>query len=106
MEHKKVVNQKELMNHFNIANDSLFAMEKEGFPFKRVGTREKEYDIELVKECYQIMKVEIHSMVIVQEYNNKEIFWIFKCGNMGGMRQSKKNKYISFIFWSYKSYLR
>lgn len=36
------------------------------------------------------MREEIHSMVIGQEYDNKEISRVFKCGNMGGMRRSKK----------------
>ncbi|PHG27298.1 restriction endonuclease [Bacillus toyonensis] len=78
------------MKYFNIVKDSLLAMEKEGLPYKRVGTREKEYDIELVKEWLQIMREEIHLMVIGQEYDNKEISRVFKCGNMGGMRRSKK----------------
>ncbi|MGG5763419.1 MULTISPECIES: HNH endonuclease [Bacillus cereus group] len=90
MEQKKIVNQIELMDYFNIAKDSLLAMEKEGLPFKRIGTRAKEYDIELVKEWLQIMREEIHSMVIGQEYDNKEISRVYKCGNMGGMRRSKK----------------
>ncbi|MGG0762621.1 hypothetical protein [Bacillus paramycoides] len=97
MEQKKVVNQKELMKYFNIAKDSLLAMEKEGLPFKRIGTREKEYDIELVKEWLQIMREEIHLMVIGQEYDNKEISRVYKYGNMGGMRRSKtKNTLVLF----------
>lgn len=50
MEQKKIVNQRELMDYFNIAKDSLLTMEKEGLPFKRIRNREKEYDIEQVKE--------------------------------------------------------
>ncbi|WP_244158174.1 hypothetical protein [Bacillus paramycoides] len=87
---EKIVNQIELMDYFNIAKDSLLAMEKEGLPFKGIVNLEKEYDIERVKEWYQRMREEIHSMVIDKEYDNKEISRIFKCGNMGGMRQSKK----------------
>lgn len=33
---------------------------------------------------------------IGQELKNSDIVEIFKCGNMGGMRRSKENKYFSF----------
>ncbi|TKI09294.1 HNH endonuclease, partial [Bacillus cereus] len=84
------VTQKQIMEHFNLDKKTLSVMEKEGLPFYKISTREKEYDIEQVAEWLKSIRKDIHSMVLGDIYNNSEIAKNFKCGNMGGMRRSKK----------------
>ncbi|PFI17576.1 HNH endonuclease [Bacillus cereus] len=87
---KTRVTQKHVMEHFNLSRETLAAMEKEGFPFYKISARDKEYDIEQVAKWLKSIRKEIDSMVIGEVYENSEITRRFKCGNMGGMRRSKK----------------
>ncbi|EJQ03212.1 hypothetical protein IE3_05583 [Bacillus cereus BAG3X2-1] len=84
------VTQKQIMEHFNLDKKILSVMEKEGLPFYKISTRDKEYDIEQVAEWLKSIRKDIDSMVLGEIYNNSEIAKKFKCGNMGGMRRSKK----------------
>ncbi|ARJ25114.1 restriction endonuclease [Bacillus mycoides] len=87
---KTRLKQKQIMEHFNIPRETLDAMEQEGLPFYKISARDKEYDIEKVTEWLKIIKKDIDTMVIGKIYDNSEIVKRFKCGNMGGMRRSKK----------------
>ncbi|MGC7946873.1 HNH endonuclease [Bacillus sp. II_CA] len=84
------VAQKQVMEHFNLDKKTLSVMEKEGLPFYKISTRDKEYDIEQVADWLKSIRKDIDSMVLGEIYNNNEIAKNFKCGNMGGMRRSKK----------------
>ncbi|WP_414835427.1 HNH endonuclease [Bacillus sp. Ba 3] len=87
---KTSIKQKQIMEHFNICRETLNAMEKEGLPFYKINVRDKEYDIEQVANWLKSIRKEIESMVTGEVYDNSEITRRFKCGNMGGMRRSKK----------------
>ncbi|WP_080468480.1 HNH endonuclease [Bacillus cereus] len=84
------IKQKQILEHFNISKETLVAMEKEGLPFYKTSVREKEYKIEQVAGWLKSIRKDIDSMVIGKIYDNGEITKRFKCGNMGGMRRSKK----------------
>lgn len=85
-----MVTQKQIIKHFNLSRDTLVTMEKEGLPFYKISTRDKGYDIEKVREWLKNIRKDIDSMEIGKIYDNSEIAKHFKCGNMGGMRRSKK----------------
>ncbi|PFL68883.1 HNH endonuclease [Bacillus anthracis] len=87
---KTMVTQKQIIKHFNLSRDTLVTMEKEGLPFYKISTRDKGYDIEQVREWLKSIRKDIDSMEIGKIYDNSEIAKHFKCGNMGGMRRSKK----------------
>ncbi|MEK4672561.1 MULTISPECIES: HNH endonuclease [Bacillus] len=87
---KTMVTQKQIIKHFNLSRDTLVTMEKEGLPFYKISTRDKGYDIEKVREWLKNIRKDIDSMEIGKIYDNSEIAKHFKCGNMGGMRRSKK----------------
>ncbi|WP_240515062.1 hypothetical protein [Bacillus cereus] len=90
MEKKTSVNQKQIMEQFNISRVTLLAFEKEGLPFQQINGGDKEYYIEQVAKLLKSMREEIDSMVIGEVYDNIEIYRRFKCGNIGGMRRSIK----------------
>ncbi|HFK1515001.1 TPA: HNH endonuclease [Bacillus cereus] len=87
---KTSIKQKQILEHFNISKETLVAMEKEGLPFYKTSANDKGYDIEQVAGWLKSVRKGIDSMVIGKIYDNGEITKRFKCGNMGGMRRSKK----------------